>query len=110
MKKFAYYVLAILIASALVGCGSTPKERIITKTETTFVSIPKTLLAKDIERPVPPTKVDYVAMTREKKEEALSTLISNLYKTIDKYNNKLDKALEYQDKELKNQEEAKGKK
>lgn len=101
MKRLALIAEIILLTMvfALVGCSTTPQERVVVKIETRVVTIPESLLTKP-KTPVPPSKQEYLEANAQKKESLLADYIGSLLKTIKDLGNTIDSIADSQKKQL----------
>lgn len=91
----------------LVGCGSTPKERIITKTEVSVIKTPESLLVPcDVS--APPAKEKYLKSTMQEKEALLTDLSGNLYRDLHVCSSRIKSIKDFQDKQIQNIEKTRG--
>jgi len=98
MSAFKFAILAFVLA--LAGCDTTPKERVVIKTETKLVTVPESLLTRCAVT-APPAKGSYLDLSAQKKEEALVNYGMDLLKDINLCNTQIKKIKEFQDKQIK---------
>lgn len=86
------------MALALIGCGTKPLKDVVTKVDLIPVEIPAVLLKKcKATAPIPPD--DFIIMTSEMKEIALTDLNIKLYTDIKNCNEQLEGISKYQAKQ-----------
>ncbi len=95
MKK----LILIALVSILTACGSTPNREVVKEVELVPVVVPTPLLTKcKATAPIPPS--EFIKMTSEKKEEALTDLVVKLYTDIKNCNEQIDAVSKYQTKQI----------
>lgn len=97
-KRLMY--LTIFIACVLLiltGCATT--ERVVTKTEVKYITVPEEML-KECEVTRPPAVANYVSKTAREKEEILTTYASQLLKDLSNCSDNLDAIRKYQARQL----------
>lgn len=92
MKKKLYAIILPLMI--LTGCSVTPKERVVTKVEYQYKSIPSALL-KACQITPPPKKEEYVNASDSKKLDLLSELSIKLYGDLKACNDQVSSIREY---------------
>lgn len=86
--------LALLLCATLAACA-TPQKEYVTKTQTKYLDIPESLFVKCGVTP-PPTREEYMKMSLQQREEALTKLTKDLYKDLKNCNGAIEAIHAYQ--------------
>ncbi len=92
--------IAFAFVFTLVGCSSTPIERVITKTEVAVIKTPESLLVP-CEATQPPEKQKYLKSTMQEKEGLLTDLSNSLYRDLQICSSRIKSIKDFQEKEVK---------